>query len=237
MRALTAIAAVVFVICIPVLLLTTNLRFAANSVRLYEYGFDKYNSVAATGLDREELVAFAGQMVTYFNSEEEYLDSGLLTQREIAHMKDVKGLIQLAYKLQYASLAYIILFAGASFALRRSAFRRDLARRLVWGSWTTIAFLIVVGIWAAVGFEELFLLFHLASFSNDLWQLSAGDNLLLMFPEGFFNEATLFVAGATVVEALLIGGLAWWFVGPRRKAGRSEAPVPSNEAGGAGAEP
>ncbi len=223
MKALTAITSILFVICIPMLLLTTDLRFAANDIRLYEYGFNKYEVSAATGLDNEELLSVADQMVTYFNSDEESLDIDLFNQREVTHLKDVKGLIQLAYRLQLASLAYIVVYIVINFVLRRGAFWRGLARRLIWGSGATIALLAVLGVWAVIAFDSLFLLFHLVSFSNELWQLSPGDKLLLIFPQGFFNDAALFVAAAAIGEAIIIGGVAWGVLALRGKANYKKA--------------
>lgn len=217
-KALTAITSVLFVICIPTLLLTTDLRFAINDIRLYEYGFSKYEVSAETGLDTKDLLGVADQLITYFNSDEEFLYIDLFNQRELAHLKDVKGLVLLVYRLQLASMIYIVVYVAINFALRRGAFWRGLARRLVWGSWATIALLATLGLWAAIGFETFFLWFHLVSFSNDLWLLSPGDNLLLMFPEGFFNDATLFIAGAAIVEAITVGGIAWGIPILRRRA-------------------
>lgn len=231
MKALTAITSILFVICVPMLLLTTDLRFAANDIRLYEYGFNKYEVSAATGLDNEELLSVADQMVTYFNSDEEFLDIDIFNQRELTHLKDVKGLIQLAYRLQLASLAYIVVYILINFALRRGAFWRDLARRLIWGSGATIALLAVLGLWGVIDFDSLFLLFHLVSFSNELWQLFPGDKLLLMFPQGFFNDAALFVAAAAIGEAIIIGGVAWGLLALRGKADYKKALLHSNGEG------
>jgi len=230
-KALKAITGILFIICIPILLLTTDLRFAANDIRLYEYGFNKYEVSAATGLDNEELLSVADQMVTYFNSDEEFLDVELFNQREVAHLKDVKGLIQLDYRLQLASLAYIVVYAVINFVLRRGAFWRDLARRLIWGGATTIALLAVLGLWAVIDFDSLFLLFHLVSFRNELWQLSPGDKLLLLFPQGFFNDAALFVAAAAIGEAIIIGGVAWGILALRGKANYKKALVHANGEG------
>jgi integral membrane protein (TIGR01906 family) len=231
MKALTAITSVLFVICIPMLLLTTDLRFAANDIRLYEYGFNKYEVSAATGLDNEELLSVADQMVTYFNSDEEFFDIDLFNQREVTHLKDVKGLIQLAYRLQLASLAYIVVYIVINFVLRRGAFWRGLARRLIWGSGATIALLAILGLWAVIDFDSLFLLFHLVSFSNELWQLSPGDKMLLMFPQGFFNDSALFVAAAAIGEAIIIGGIAWGILALRGKANYKKVLVHANGEG------
>jgi len=232
-KALTAIAGVLFVICIPMFLLTTDLRLAANDIRLYQYGFNKYQVSAATGLDNEELVDAADRMITYFNSDEEFFETDLFNQRELAHLKDVKGLIQLAFYLQLASLAYIAVYVVINFALRRGAFWPSLAKYVIWGSGTTIALLAVSGLWAVINFDSLFLLFHLVGFSNDLWQLYPGDNMLLMFPQEFFNDAALFVAAAAIGEAIIIGGISWGFLKLRGKA-KNEAALVNSHADGDG---
>lgn len=210
-------AGVLLVLSIPVLLLTTNLRLAANEIRLYEYGFNKYEASAAMGMDLDELLVVADEMITYFNSDDEYLDIEIFNQRETDHMKDVKGLVRLAYLLQMIALAYVVFYIAITFALKRGGFWRGLAGGLLWGGWMTVALLATLGIWAAIDFDSLFLAFHLSSFSNDLWLLSPGDSLLLMFPEGFFYEATMMVAGATIAEALILGALGWGIMKLKRR--------------------
>jgi len=217
-------ASVLFVLCIPVLLVTTNVRLAANEERLYEYGFDKFDAAEATGLSDAELRDFAGQMITYFNSGEELLQTDVFTPRELAHLKDVKGLIGLAHTLQLTSLAYIALYIIANIALRGRALGRKLATQLTWGSGATIGLLAFFGFWAAVDFDSLFLLFHLVGFSNDLWQVNPDENMLRMFPPAFFNAAALFVAAAIIGEALIVGGAAWMVLRRGRKLGSDLVP-------------
>ena len=223
MKALSTLNIILFIICIPVFLITTDVRFAVNNMRLYEYGFNKYEVSAETGLTKEELTQTARELIKYFNSDEESVNIDIFTQREIDHLKDVKGLIQLVYRLQLVSLAYIVIYIIFNFILLRGALWRELARRLLWGSGATLVLLAVLGLIALVGFDELFLWFHLASFRNDLWLLYPGDKLLQMFPEGFFNDATLFIAAAAIIEALIIGGIAWGFLRLKNKAKNKQA--------------
>jgi len=227
-KALATINAVLFIICIPLLLITTNVRFAVNDIRLYEYGFNKYNVTEETGLDKGNLTEIAHKLITYFNSDEEFADISVYNQRDIAHLKDVKGLIQLVYRLQFVSLAYIVVYILFNLLILGGAFWRDLARRLIWGSWTTIALLAALGLVALVDFDQFFLLFHLVSFRNDFWQLYPGDKLLLMFPEGFFQDAALFIAGAAIVEAIIIGAAAWYFL-KRRGRPKPEPVLPQSD--------
>jgi len=224
-KVLAAINTVLFVVCIPLLLITTNVRFAVNDIRLYEYGFNKYDVSEVTGLDKGNLTEIAQKLITYFNSDEEFVDISAYNQRDIQHLKDVKGLIQLAYRLQFVSLAYIVVYIGFNFLILRGAFWRQLARRIIWGSGTTIVILAVLGIIALVDFDQFFLLFHLVSFRNDLWQLYPGDKLLAMFPEGFFNDAALFVGGAIILEAIIIGAVGWALL--RRKGKVRPEPTPA----------
>ena len=209
MNVLTKAASVIFVLCIPVLLVTTAVRLAANEERLYEYGFNKFEVSEATGLSDAELRDFTDQLIIYFNSDAEFLDTEVFTGRELVHMKDVKGLIQLAYVFQLAALIFVALFIVGNVALRRRAFGRMLGRHLIWASGLTVGLLALFGFWAAADFDSLFLLFHLVGFSNDLWQANPGDNMLLMFPPEFFNDAALFVAAAIIGAAVVIGGISW----------------------------
>jgi len=224
MKALPTINTILFIICIPVLLITTNVRFAVNDIRLYEYGFNKYEVSKTTGLDNEELTQTAQRLIDYFNSDEEFTDIEVFQEREIAHLKDVKGLIQLVYRLQIGILFFILIYIAFNFLLLRRALWREIARRFLWGSIATIGLIAVLGFLALVGFDDLFLWFHLVSFRNELWQLSPDAMLLLMFPQGFFNDATLFIAAGTILEAAIIGGIGWGFL----RFGKEAKPEPES---------
>jgi len=74
----------------------------------------------------------------------------------------------------------------------------------------TLGLLAFFGLWAGIDFNGLFLTFHWVSFSNDLYFLDPSeDYLMMMFPEGFFVDASLLLIGSTVAQALFMGGGAW----------------------------
>ena len=107
-----------FILCLPALLLTASIGIAVNSQWLYEYGFDKYNISQVTGLPDSELEKAAGGLIDYFNSGEEFIDitvikNGqpftLFNQKEVAHLKDVKGLIQLDYWVLLGAGIYVLI--------------------------------------------------------------------------------------------------------------------------------
>ncbi|MQY55355.1 MAG: TIGR01906 family membrane protein [Dehalococcoidia bacterium] len=205
-----------FILCIPIFLVTSDLRWAVNEVRLYEYGFSKYDVSEETGLSDGELLEVAQELIHYVNTGEWGEDLEIFNDREVAHLKDVKGLIQLCYHLQEATFGYLIVFTLGGFFWQRKRFTPSLARMMAGGSILTIALLLVVGIAALVNFQWLFGAFHRLFFSGDSWILSG--YLPRIFTEGFFSDAALLIIGAVVVEALVIGAIGGFFVLRGRRA-------------------
>jgi integral membrane protein (TIGR01906 family) len=80
-----------------------------------------------------------------------------------------------------------------------------LIRSLKWSALGTGAFLVIFGGTAAIDFGWLFTQFHFLSFANDLWLLDPyNDYLIIMFPQQFFFEATLFIGLLTVIDFVLL---------------------------------
>lgn len=213
MKILVTIARWLFILSLPLLLLSASIAGAVNSSSLYKYGFDKYDVSQTTGLAEAELQKIANGLIRYFNSDEEYISLTavkdgqsfvLFNQREVLHLGDVKGLIRLDYWILVGSLVYALGYAGVS--LWRKA-GRQLARQMVWGSGLTLALMLVLGLGTLFNFDQLFLQFHLISFTNELWLLDPSqDYLIMLFPGGFWFDAALFITLGTVAEALLLGG-------------------------------
>lgn len=211
-------AGYLFVLLLPFLLITTTLRYAINEVRLYEYGFNKYEVVLSTGIGEVELRRAAWALIDYFNSSTEWVKVEVLREgqrfnlfndREVTHLKDVKGLIQLVYRVQEGSLVYGVAYIVFGYWLKKKDFTKPLARFTLGGSALTIFLLVTLGLASLLDFGGIFLQFHLLSFTNELWMLDPSrDYLIRMFPEGFFQDATLFIALASLVEAALLAALA-----------------------------
>ena len=110
------VATALTIVAIPILLVTSSLRFAINAGGLYEYGFDRYDISLRTGISNSELSRIGEEIRDYFNDDTELIDidaviygdvQPLFTEREIIHMKDVKGLIHAVYMWQWISLGYL----------------------------------------------------------------------------------------------------------------------------------
>jgi integral membrane protein (TIGR01906 family) len=217
MKILGIIAKWVFMLCLPFLLFTASLGWAINSLWLYNYGFEKYGISQATGLSDTELEKTAAGLVSYFNSGEEYISLTvikdgqpfeLFNYRETIHLKDVKGLIWLDYRVILGTLLYILAYAGVCLFWRRPAYRRRLARGVVGGSGITLGLMLALGLVSLLDFNWIFWQFHVISFtSNDFWLLDpAKDYLKMLFADGYFYDVVLFCALGVAGAAVVLGG-------------------------------
>ncbi|MFH1032070.1 MAG: TIGR01906 family membrane protein [Chloroflexota bacterium] len=203
-----------FILCLPFLLIAISIGWVANSRWFYEWGFQKFNVGRTTGLADVELSKVADGLVDYYNSGEEYISITvikdgkpfeLFNQREIVHLKDVKGLILLDYRILLITLFYALVYAGICLFWWKD--RQKLAWRAIVGSILTLILMLALGIGTLFGFEQLFLQFHLISFTNELWLLDpTKDYLIMLFPQKFFYTTALLAAGITSVLALALGG-------------------------------
>ena len=218
MRILGIVTKWLFILSLPALLISATIAFEFNSIWLYKDGFEKYHISQTTGLAQSELDKAANRLICYFNSDEEYINLTvvkdgqpfiLFNEREVAHLRDVKGLIRLDYTVLLWTFVYSLVYTMIALFWQKRRHWRRLAWGLVGGSGITLALMLALGLGTLFGFDQLFLRFHLISFANELWLLDpTRDYLIMLFPRGFWFDAMLFITLATVVGAVVLGGVA-----------------------------
>lgn len=220
-----------FILAIPLFLITTSVQVIAGDLGFYQAGFSKYNISDRTRLPPAELTKAAQAFIHYFESDDEWLivtvtdRSGrtfpLFNQRELLHMRDVQGLMHLVWRLQILAGLWIVAYGVVRFLRFRDSAIPDLRHLAVWGGVAALTTVAGLGGLSLLDFEAVFIQFHLLSFTNDLWLLDPDrDYLIMMFPAGFFLDATLAIAGLTVAGAIALIVLAGW-VAPRFDNGRA----------------
>ena len=201
----------VIVVAIPIFIVSITVNLVSHSVDLYTAGFDKYNISKITGINDTQLKEVAKSMVDYFsyrnqtpqvtvisNSEQKQL----YNQKELIHLADVRQVIQLFSILQITSILLLIGLATVIY-FKMGVF--DLLKGIRTGALLTGVITLLLIIWALLDFNSLFLIFHYMSFSNDLWILDPSkDYLIMLFPEGFFNDAAIFIVSIILISAILL---------------------------------
>ncbi|MFA5367341.1 MAG: DUF1461 domain-containing protein [Dehalococcoidia bacterium] len=214
-RIVSRVAAALFIVCIPLFLLTSNIRWVANDLGFYEKGFEKYDVSAETGFSEKQLIDISKGLIRYFNTGEIDDTIYVFSDDEIIHLRDVRDLIQLNYIIQWITLGCIIAYIIAGFTLRKKLFTRTLAVGLAAGVAAGVAAIALTGIAAAIDFDWLFVLFHRIFFTNDLW-ISSGY-LPRVYTGGFFYDAARAIAITMVLQSLFIGAITGGFLLRRRR--------------------
>ena len=201
---------VVFASVLPVFLIAINVGYITDSDWLYTYNWWRNGIPERTGLPIEELDSAADQVKEYFRNDAERLDVrvnttrgviSLFDEREVLHMIDVKDLMRYVAAVSVWTGIVLALCAVVGLTIRRRNFFSSLSRWLRWCALVWGILIAAVVVIAIIDFTWIFTQFHLLSFANDLWQLDPFRHyLLLLFPERFFLEATLFIALLTVIE-------------------------------------
>ena len=243
-RRLQKFATVFSIPAIVLFLVAGSVAWAVNDPGLYRNGFQRYDVAVRSGITDADLLIIGAELRRYFNTGAEPLEvrasifgveQHVFNRREIAHMYDVKRLVRGVYWVAVGSAFWILATLASGFLTSRGAWLRSAAHIVAWGATATLVAVFAVGLAAIANFERLFLLFHQLSFANDLWMLNPRtDYLLILFPAGFWFDATMRVALTSVLGALLLmsaGGsvllfLRWKSYRPATLRQPSGSPVP-----------
>jgi len=118
--------------------------------------------------------------------------------REVAHMRDVKTVIQIALRVCYGALTALTVIGLVTW--RRGGFelfKRGLARGgwIVVGLAGAIALTVLIGILLSPDvFWGFFSAFHAVFFEGDSWLFLYSDTLIRLFPIRFWQDAFLLAA-------------------------------------------
>jgi integral membrane protein (TIGR01906 family) len=130
-------------------------------------------------------------------------DRPLFDDNERAHMADVRAVFQATKVAFLVGLVLVIGVLRWTDRAQRSRLIRDAAITAAIG-------VSVLGIAAAVAFDQLFLVFHTLFFPQGNFLFGPDSNLLVLYPEGYWYGVTLQIglAFVTVVAIIAIAASA-----------------------------
>jgi len=222
------IAGAAFIVALPLFLILGSVLEVAGDRDFYLREFAKYDVGRVTGLDQVQLAAVADAFIAYLRDPLARLDvevtiggarRPLFNEKEIHHMDDVQKLFALVRQTRMAAGAVLLVLPLAGLWLGGAGFLPRLGMLLALGGILTVVLLGLAGLLSLVDFSQAFVRFHELAFSNDLWMLDPRtDYLVMLYPEGFWLDATLRIAMLSAIEAVVIGavGLGIAYFGVRR---------------------
>jgi integral membrane protein (TIGR01906 family) len=207
---LTTVLSWLITLLTPVFLLGLGLRILLTPLfynveyRLPWFPPDTY------GFTKEDRLHWAPYAVDYLLNNEDisYLGdltfadgSPLYNQRELSHMQDVKVVTKGALRVWYVVVASMIgLGIWAWLGKWDQAYRQGLMR----GGWLMIGLVVIIGLFGAIAFWQLFTLFHSLFFEGDSWLFLYSDTLIRLFPIRFWQDAFLWAGVISVGGALAL---------------------------------
>jgi len=173
------------------------IRGFAGSRALFLRGLERFAPAERTGLPAAEYPGMAAHIADYLAGRKDDFQYTLALpgggaapcfhDYELAHMADCRGLIRLDGFVCLGSAA-LALAAAVLIRRRKDPFSETFrgARFALLGLGAAAAGLAA---WAAADFDGLFVTFHRAAFSNDLWLLDPRTDLLIrLMPESLFTD-------------------------------------------------
>ena len=201
-------------IAVLLLLISVNVLWAADSLRLYEALFARHGVSAETGVSPEGLREVGRQVQDYFAGDEEPLQAraavygeerDLFTDAEAAHMADVKAMFRRVERVRTGAALFLLAALAAAALLWRRRAVAEAARWMMDGAIVTAAFVAAVGLASIVAFDAVFDLFHALGFPQGNYRFDARTSYLVrIFPFGFWRDVTLLIGVMALVEAALL---------------------------------
>ncbi len=204
-RALTYI----ITLSVPILLILTNIYlFMTPQYLTFEYG--KPGFPQAQRFDDAARRYNATESIEYIRGNrtlEQFKALAVYDDREIKHMVDVRELVTKVNVFYALDVALVVI---ALIALARQKETRGLAARaLLNGAILSGVLFIAIGMFAAIGFQMFFTLFHRVFFEGDTWLFNYTDSLIQFYPTAFWFDTSLYLAVLTIGEAIIIGVIGW----------------------------
>jgi integral membrane protein (TIGR01906 family) len=211
------LVAALVVLALPLAALALNVHLLASEAFLrWEYGrpgFPPSPGVAAT---QRLALALPGTQFIVNDAPPASLaalsdgSERLYQDDEIAHLVDVRAVVRRLTRLGLVALAVLVLALVWAAAGERRLVGRALAR----GGALTVGLVLVVGAGIALAWPWLFVTFHRLFFPEGTWQFALESGLIRLFPDQFWYDTALALAGLTAFEGLLAFAAGRWLARP-----------------------
>lgn len=226
--ALDVIGTIWITLAMPFVLAAIAVRAVASGLFLkFEYFYRPGFPPDEYGFSADDRLHYGSYAVDYLNNldSSRYLADVVLPNgvpvfaaEEIAHMADVKALVQLLYLV--GVIAAVVGLVFALYLSRRTG--PGLRHGIRWGALLTLVAAVALAVLAMLGWDRFFTGFHALFFDQGTWQFYLDDALIRLFPAPFWIDAGIAVGVIILLGALIPLLLSFMGAGARRKARKAE---------------
>jgi integral membrane protein (TIGR01906 family) len=130
--------------------------------------------------------------------------TAIYNARELRHLVDVKNIIHIAIWALWIGVALLVFIGLLAW---RGKWLANYRRAMALGGWLTGALMLGIIVFVLLAFGVIFVWFHEIFFPPGTWTFYYSDTLIRLFPQRFWRDAFLVVAG---VPALIGVGLGYF---------------------------
>ena len=187
-------------ICFMVALLAIGLAIAVNFRPLYYLDISRLNIVEKSGFNavliKENYNILIDYCCPFFRGPLEFTIRA--SESGLSHFAECKQIFNVIYLAGAVSLVFVIVSFIIKAKLGELKYLRNCAI-------ITVVLPAIVGIFALIDFDTLFLIFHKITFSNDDWLFDpATDPIINMLPQEFFMQCALIIVGTMLIGVITV---------------------------------
>ena len=212
-KILVLLAAVVFTVILPIVLLLTDVQLTAFDRGYYKKEYIKYNVPQNVGIEMDQLMSSTEKLLMYMENKRNDLDFKaevkgqqveFFSDRDKIHMIDVKNLFVKGRVFRnYSALLVLLLLAYLVYARKKGS--KLLPNVGIAVSIAGIVPVVLLIILMNIDFYKYFTVFHKIFFSNDFWLLDPGvDRLVNIFPQEFFSDMAFRIIYLYIAELVVV---------------------------------
>jgi integral membrane protein (TIGR01906 family) len=136
--------------------------------------------------------------------------SRFYNDRELQHMVDVKNVVQKAIWVLWIGLGVLVAVGVVAW---RGSWLGDYRFAVARGGWLTVILTVSIILFVLLAFGVIFVWFHQVFFAAGTWSFFYSDSLIRLFPERFWRDTFLIVAGLPALAGAALG----YFLGKQRR--------------------
>jgi integral membrane protein (TIGR01906 family) len=148
-----------------------------------------------------DLKTYNSQVLDYLKGKQESLPEGIpFNERELSHMEDVRNTFSTALITLNTALILTIIAITTTLYLNKKSIKKILfySGAIVW------AFSLMLILFFSLAFTQSFTFLHSLFFKEGSWLFSSADNLIKLYPLGFFKDIIITILIIQLIIATIL---------------------------------